>query len=292
MTKQLVSFSFLFILIHANAEVLKDRSKYIPPDDRVVREIGTGSRAILPSEFSILVWNIHKSKAQDMWAKDFVDLTQKSNIIITQEALWDDFSVNIYGRLNQFVWRLATSFVYKESEIPSGVMTGSQEQPLTTMFLRSRAREPIVNTPKMVLITTHAMQGTTQSLLVGNIHGMNVVFNQKFRDQIEDAVEAIKNHEGPMIFAGDFNTWNAKKKNYLIEKFSTIGLIHVETPTLRKGKWLDHVFYRDLRLLKFQSIDSIVTSDHLPILATFKNPAAGDPNLSRAAREFSPQEFY
>ena len=49
--------------------------------------------------------------------------------------------------------------------------------------------------------------GTDQQLLVVNVHAINFVMLHTFEAFIKQLISAMKNHHGPILLAGDFNTW-------------------------------------------------------------------------------------
>ncbi len=78
-----------------------------------------------------------------------------------------------------------------------------------------------------------------------------------------------------MIVAGDFNTWNLKRVQYLNEFSDDLGLKKVEFSDEKDIKKifsnsLDYIFYRDLDLIYSKVIDSKKISDHNPIIAKFR----------------------
>jgi len=82
-------------------------------------------------------------------------------------------------------------------------------------------------------------------------------------------------HEGAMIVAGDFNTWNKKRLQKLHEVREKLGLKMVpfaKTSGVKifMGKQLDFIFYRGLELVESKALAEHGLSDHNPLFATFK----------------------
>jgi endonuclease/exonuclease/phosphatase (EEP) superfamily protein YafD len=79
---------------------------------------------------------------------------------------------------------------------------------------------------------------------------------------------------GPLIVAGDFNTWSDKRLIHLDSFAKNMGL---KIATLQDDKYikklffkpLDHIYYRELELLEAVVIDTKKISDHNPIYASF-----------------------
>lgn len=99
---------------------------------------------------------------------------------------------------------------------------------------------------------------------------MNFNFGTPFLRQIQTVYEAIKDHEGPMIWAGDFNTWSKKRFIELRKITELLGLEWLEPENDRRFLKLDHILYRGI-IPKYATIGSNVkTSDHFPIFAEFE----------------------
>ena len=117
----------------------------------------------------------------------------------------------------------------------------------------------------MILATKYHMPDG-RILLAINIHGINFVMNNNLKNQIEETEELIKNHIGPIIFSGDFNTWNSGRTNSVNKFMEDNGLEKVEFPNdKRKILELDRFYYRDLILVESNLIQELDSSDH-PIM--------------------------
>ena len=100
--------------------------------------------------------------------------------------------------------------------------------------------------------------------------------------QIREIVSYIEmnvpSHE-PLILAGDFNDWQLKGEKLLTElidlkaaHYDSTGKIIKSFPAHLPLLSLDRIYYRHLNILQSQSLSipaRELTSDHLPILATF-----------------------
>ncbi|MEA1920895.1 MAG: hypothetical protein U9N52_13725, partial [Campylobacterota bacterium] len=85
----------------------------------------------------------------------------------------------------------------------------------------------------------------------------------------------LRNYEGALIVAGDFNSWNNSRMRsleILTKEFS------LQKAKIKNDKYLlqifsfavDHIFYRGVELLEANAIDTKGLSDHNPIYAKFK----------------------
>ena len=249
----------------------------IPRNEEVLLRFGKNiGQTLNPKEIKLLVWNIYKGEKATFktW---FPVLNQDRDITVIQEML---VSPTLKLMMNLFLKDhvMATSFINEENH-RTGVMTSSAVDAKMINFQVSEKTEPIVNTPKVALLTTYPIRKTNKQLLVVNIHAINFVDNKWFDKQINNLFMAIDRHinsgSGPVIFAGDFNTWN-KNRYYTLDRHCRIrGLRQVSfSPDLRmtfNGNPLDHVIYSpDLQLIESKVMGNVDGSDHKPMIVSFK----------------------
>jgi endonuclease/exonuclease/phosphatase (EEP) superfamily protein YafD len=154
-----------------------------------------------------------------------------------------------------------------------GVLTATKIAFTTISPHLTHRREGGLITHKSMLITHHELPDG-RTLHIVNIHGINFVSIKVFIKELEEIKSVLHSCSGPIIVAGDFNNWT-KKRIMALETFQhALGL---EKAEVQEGhhvkqifeKPLDHIFYRDLELLKAEAIDTKRISDHNPIYATF-----------------------
>ena len=91
---------------------------------------------------------------------------------------------------------------------------------------------------------------------------------EDFRRQFADLADLMGQHQGPIILAGDLNTWSDSRQAVVDELMSWHGLEPVSfEPDLRTrvfGRVLDHIYIRGLRALSAEVIP-VGTSDHNPL---------------------------
>lgn len=247
----------------------------IPNDSDVLKTFISGDphENIQSNHINVLVWNMYKGK-NESWESDFKTLSEDKNIIITQEMFLDRKMTNVFENHGDFEYSTATSFFVWGKE-RTGVATVSDTKVLSKEFLRSKAREPVVRTPKVVLVTRHLL-ANSEVLLVANIHAVNFVSSSSLKDQLNQVSAVIKKHKGPVIFAGDFNVWTKKKTKILRKIMAENGLTEVEfnkedddRMEFNKHK-LDFIFFRDLEFISSDVLGEIQGADHKPLAATFK----------------------
>jgi len=239
--------------------------------DHVASSIGVGrAESLNPDEINLLIWNTHKGQGAG-WLEEFAALSAGQDLIVLQEAYLRDGLRDLLLR-RMLSWNLATTFT--RYQIETGVMTVSQVTPESACV--QRTMEPLLSLPKSTLISRFPIEGSSETLLVGNIHAINFSLGTAaFRSQLNRLAAMLDEHDGPMIVAGDFNNWNQTRSNVLDH-------VLVETRSLQKvtfddkspreifGRPVDHVYYRGLTLLASEVLETD-TSDHDPIWVRFSH---------------------
>lgn len=224
------------------------------------------SNELNPEDIELLVWNVAKCRAPS-WSQDFLKLAYGTDLVLLQEAYLNAEAKSTWKKLDEMGWHMAVSFI-DLSFVPTGVKTGSIVKPKSITYHKTQHTEPITNTPKMALATEYKLRGCEDTLLVVNIHGINFVFSFIFQKQIKQLEAVMKNHKGPIIFAGDFNTWNRRRLSAVHEMAKTLSLKEVPFGEGRKKAFnfaLDRVFVRGLRVLETRVHVEIESSDHKPL---------------------------
>ena len=122
------------------------------------------------------------------------------------------------------------------------------------------------------MVTRFPLAGTGRTVAISNLHGINfTLLLGSFRSQLEAVAAELARHDGPIVFAGDFNTWSDDRSALLNEVASRLGLKPVEVnPDGRRrtlGLHLDHLFVRGFTVVQ-ASAPEVKSSDHNPILVT------------------------
>jgi len=230
--------------------------------------MGNSSKKLMGPKIEILLWNVFKCQKK-RWLEDFLVLTKKKDLILLQEAILNSPFDSHFNRSLQHQWIMASSFKNIKTNIETGVKTGSTVGVKQHYFSASTHSEPITKTKKMLLTTEYPLDVMNQSLLVVNSHIINFVSFEKFRTHIDQVFQTMKDHNGPLLLAGDFNTWNSKRLKYFHDRAISFSLKEVELtrqPRLTHlFKHLDHIYYRDLKFIEAHVHTNIHSSDHYPI---------------------------
>ncbi|MGO3345174.1 MAG: endonuclease/exonuclease/phosphatase family protein [Marinomonas sp.] len=247
------------------------KSRYSKVESLTV--MGHSSKKVLGPNIQILLWNVFKCKKKG-WQKDFVTLIQEKDLILLQEAVINSPFDDIFTHSSSCQWMMASSFKNLKTNIETGVKTGSTVAAKQHYFSASAYGEPLTNTKKMLLAAEYPLTEETEStsqqcLLVINTHIINFVSMTKFNAHLEQVADVIKGHEGPILLAGDFNTWNKKRLtgfNQLAASFSLDKVDMIRQPRLNHFfRHLDHVYCRGLDVIDVQVHTEIHSSDHYPI---------------------------
>ncbi|KYG62289.1 endonuclease/exonuclease/phosphatase family protein [Bdellovibrio bacteriovorus] len=247
----------------------------IPTKEKVLLKIGEAQNLPAPtSEFDIFVWNVYKGQKAHIFEKDFRKLGEGKDFILLQEALVDDKMPKIWQQdFATYEWHLAQSFHYKKDLRSTGVAIGAKLPPASVDFIRAKTRELFWLTPKLTLFNEYDFGGT-KALFVCT-HVLNFVTLKAFTASLYEIAAKMSEFKGPIVLAGDFNTWNVKR--YLIMKsiFRDLNLEHLDLENDGRLLKLDHVFVRGFDVIKAQVHHTIISSDHFPLEIRLK---VGDPN--------------
>lgn len=247
------------------------------PEERLRELDSSASAEALPTvELDLLVWNIKKMQL-DGWPADFSSLNAEAELILIQEA-YDTALMRdgLRGRSDMH-WQMGISFFYrKKDRTATGVATGAVAAATDTKVLHAPKREPFVPTPKAIMLSRYALSDREDALLVINIHAINFRSAKHLRAHLHTVAAAIESHEGPVIFAGDFNTHHRPR----LEVLEAFALQHglrpafpnwadgkpVEDGRMRHLRWpLDHVYLRGVSVVDKRVRSEIRGSDHVPL---------------------------
>lgn len=230
------------------------------------------SKVISSNSFEILVWNIYGGKKQG-FENDFLSIVESYDFILLQEANLAKELEEVFIKTEP-AWTHATSFVWNNKKM--GVSTGSNIKPSQSTRLLSKNRELGFTTRKTSLIQLYEISGSKQQLMIVNTHAINFRGTDAYKQEVDQILDAIKSHSGPVIFAGDFNAWKQTRADYLVLQTKNMGFKEVSFQKQRtsspfnKDLPLDRIFFKGLKLISSDVLDQINSSDHLPLSAKFE----------------------
>ncbi len=245
----------------------------VPESSQVLRSFGAGADEKLSDTLSVVVWNMYKGQRSG-WQDDLLELGERADLVILQEAITTDQMVRTLRDLPDMRWNFAASFEYPDSGSATGVLTGSRATPMTVDYVRSETREPIVGTPKIALLTLHALNPHPEPLLVINVHGHLAVSAETFAAQMERIAMRAAEHDGPVLWAGDFNTWTDERYQSVRQLAHRLRLTEVTIEPDGRTHWLgnviDRAFVRGAEIRSARALPEIKTSDHVPFTLELK----------------------
>ncbi|QOY55754.1 endonuclease/exonuclease/phosphatase family protein [Candidatus Sulfurimonas marisnigri] len=225
----------------------------------------------LRESFTVLCWNVAKLTLKSEYQDYLNSIVQKYKVDV---LLLQEVKKQIANELDisDFSYVLSPNIQTKKHVF--GVLSAFKISCENEVSLLTQKRELAYATHKVTLITKHKISHDKEILIV-NLHAINFANNSDFYNELESIKLIIKSHTGAMIVAGDFNTWNVKRIQYLKEFTQSLSLKEVkfsDRTNLKKvfTNCLDYIFYRDLELTYSKVIDSKKISDHNPIIATFE----------------------
>jgi endonuclease/exonuclease/phosphatase (EEP) superfamily protein YafD len=186
-----------------------------------------------------------------------------------QEAHLGEDLKSVLDKQHQY-WTLNTAFHYQDKA--TGVMTASRVKAVHSCG--QSTVEPFIRFPKTSLVSYYPVNGMNENLLVANIHGINFTLGVGvYKEQMEKLYDAMKRHNGPIVLAGDFNTWSDARMQIVDDLARRLSLESLDytshNRTLVFGNAIDHVFYRGLEPLEHDTW-YVTSSDHNPTRVSFR----------------------
>lgn len=238
---------------------------------------GRGRRSELsPHSIQALVWNIKKGSMKN-FGTEFDRYARSKELFILQEVYRDD-AFNALLHKIRADWNFGISFLYKrEGDTPTGTMVGSTHKASNSLVKHSPDQEPITDTPKSVTFSRYSLRGRRAELMVVSVHGINFETTGAFRRQMDQILMELKGFSGPIVLAGDFNTWNSSRMKTLQDLTRALELkeVRFENGEARKkfnGNILDHAFTRGVVVKSARVLTESKGSDHLPMTIDFRIP--------------------
>ena len=227
-----------------------------------------GSQVLdVDGELNVLIWNIYK-QGKDNWQSALDSLSTDKQLLLLQEA---SMTEAFKQWLVDGSWMSNQVSAFKALGSGAGVINIAQNLPEKACAYTST--EPWLRLPKSALFSQYRLSNGS-TLAVVNIHAINfTVGTDEYHSQIAALEALLTQHSGPIIFAGDFNSWNEYRLEAMKQALKKANLQEVSfSPDHRTqfitGQRLDHVFYRGL-VLKNAKAPQSDASDHNPLVVSF-----------------------
>ncbi len=230
--------------------------------------VGKSADALDRRPFRIVIWNIHK-EGDHGWQDELAAFAAANDVMLLQETVLDPVLRNIVDNAG-LRWVMASSFLYDDNDI--GVLTATRVAPIASCT--QRVLEPLLRIPKSAVISWLRIAGRQETLAIVNVHAINFdLFIDEYRAQLEALVDTLSTHQGPIVFAGDFNTWSDARDRVLGEVAARLGMTELELSVDKRatffGRHVDHIFVRGVEIIDAIAIP-VTSSDHNPIRATLR----------------------
>ncbi|NRF63512.1 endonuclease/exonuclease/phosphatase family protein [Vibrio coralliilyticus] len=218
-------------------------------------------------DINLLVWNIYKQNRGN-WSQELTKYSSEKQLVLLQEA---SMTPELKEWMKQQLWFGNQVDAFKAFERSAGVLNLSKSLP--KLACAYTELEPWLRLPKSAIYATYPLSDG-QVLSVVNIHAVNFTYGtDEYQRQLGTLVDELSKHQGPIIVAGDFNSWSADRMAVMKSALEKLGVREVSYhPDHRTqfitGLPLDHVFYRGLTLIKAEAPESDA-SDHNPLEVTF-----------------------
>ena len=223
-------------------------------------------------ELRVLSWNLHKNGDRG-WDADLARFAAASDLLLIQEAT---LTTGLQRALYEagYDWLLANAFLLHDRA--TGVLNAARVRPASACV--QRVFEPLLRLPKSAVITRYELTGTSHTLAVANIHSINFTLGLRaYRTQFEAVARELAGHVGPVIVAGDLNTWSGPRLAAVGDVMRRLGLVSVLPPVDTRsrvlGRQVDYIFVRGLEVVNAEAPE-VASSDHNPLLATLRVAAA------------------
>ncbi len=229
---------------------------------------GTAADPLPGPTLRVLSWNVHKNDDPG-WDADLARFAADSDLLLIQEAALSAGLQRVLAAAG-YDGLLASSFKLNGHE--TGVLTAARVRPTSACV--QRFFEPLLQLPKSTVITRYGLRGTAETLAVANVHSINFTLGlDDYRAQLEAIAREFAGHRGPVIVAGDFNTWSAMRVELVNDVMHRMNLVPVLPPSDRRSRFLgqqvDYIFVRGLDVV-YAEAPEVGSSDHNPVLATMR----------------------
>ncbi len=239
----------------------------VAPEDAILEFGGTGIVNELSDFVRLSVWNICKGVGNESFTRDFIHLLGDSDIFMLQEALLSSSAINSM-HTDEFLAIHGAS--YRRSDgLRDGVLTMTRTKTSApAQRILCKYPEPVLKTPKAALITEFR-NPVGDIITFVNIHATLIRTPKALHAELDHLFSHLPN-SGPMVLAGDFNTFTLAFTRTLIRFLNQQGLemALMEADNRSQLASLDHVFVRDMKVQSAIVRTDIKSSDHFPLTLT------------------------
>lgn len=218
-------------------------------------------------QLELLVWNIYKQNRVN-WHSELDKFSQSSQLLLLQEA---SMTEALKSWITERQWGGNQAAAFRVLGESVGVLNLSKQMPSHACAYTEV--EPWLRLPKSAIYALYRLSDG-QSLAVVNLHAVNFTYGtDEYANQLSTLITRLDEHQGPVIVAGDFNSWSEQRMTAMKTALQGAGMQEVIfSPDHRiqfvTGFALDHVFYRGLTVINAKAPQTDA-SDHNPMLVRF-----------------------
>lgn len=216
---------------------------------------------------NVLVWNIYKQNRDNLFT-ELARFSQDRQLVLLQEASLDDAFIDWLQRSE---WGSNQVSAFKVFDVSAGVLNLSRNMP--SIACANLETEPWLRLPKSGLYAEYALSNG-QTLISVNLHSVNFTLGtDEYKKQLESFRQVLERHSGPLLIAGDFNSWSEARLNVLKQTLAKYQIEEVPFADDKRKRFmtglpLDHIFYRGMDFVS-ATVPESDASDHNPLLAEF-----------------------
>ena len=225
----------------------------------------------LPPIIELVVWNIWKGSGGESFLDEYNRLAKGRHVLLLQEVL---LTLKALGNFAPKGFTASHGATYRRRDgLRDGVMTVATAAPREgAQRILCESPEPLFKTTKATLVTNFKVTGRDEQLCIVNTHSTLVRRPATAVREIEKVLDHIKEHKGPLLYAGDFNTFSKTYIKEVDRAMATVGLRRVvlDSDPRTATTALDQIYVRGINVIFAKVETSFVQSDHFPIIATLE----------------------
>jgi len=239
--------------------------------------------AAVNDSIRLLNWNIHKEGNTHEWEKAIARIVKAKapDFLVLQEVRLEANVGSFISENLHYGWKFSPNVYQGYYDAYSGVLTASHIKPKTVTSALSEKTELFSEIKKILQCAKFTVGSPSSELLVINIHAIN--FNIRldgFKEQMRCIAAAIMEHDGPVIVAGDFNTWRGDRLELLAKLAAKMRLEKVDFGAdadhiaAMFGNTLDHIYISRDTLEVIDGTQEVIAdikpSDHSPLFVELR----------------------
>lgn len=208
------------------------------------------------TELNIFIWNLYMFNyvdAQKIKSTRLKDKINEANFLLFQEIISDGDKTQSYLKLEEFnmfqiPYLKERKYDYLPDSINNGLATMSRFKAFEHRLIMGDAIDIADGTQSVAIVSTYST--AHKDLMIIHVHNGVSLF--RTMNLLKKIKPIIIQHDGPLLVAGDFNSFFMKSK--LVKKWAhQLELNDSDVKTPYKFKFinlgqLDHAFYRGMSL--------------------------------------------